>query len=51
MIDPSRRGELSLAQIEISNRKAADELGWSPETELGEGVADTVDWYRANLAK
>jgi UDP-glucose 4-epimerase len=51
VIDPSRRGELSLAQIEISNRKAADELGWSPETELGEGVADTVDWYRANLAK
>ena len=27
------------------------ESGWSPSISLEEGIADTVDWYRANLSR
>jgi dTDP-glucose 4,6-dehydratase len=28
--------------------RATSELGWSPATRFDEGLAETVDWYRAN---
>jgi dTDP-glucose 4,6-dehydratase len=30
--------------------RATSELGWSPATRFDEGLAETVDWYRANEA-
>ena len=34
----------------IDYSRARDELGWSPNVVFAEGLADTVDWYRANGA-
>lgn len=45
VVDVSRRGELNLESVVISNHKALKELGWSPTTELEEGVRRVVDWY------
>ena len=49
IIEPSRRGELTMDGIAISNQKAKRDLGWSPDTNLQEGVRLTVDWYRENV--
>ena len=45
--DPSRRGELSMEQIVISNEKIRRDLGWTPSTSLQEGVQHTIDWYKS----
>lgn len=49
VVDPSRRGELSMEQIIISNDKAKRDLDWSPSTPLDEGVRRTIDWYKKEL--
>lgn len=46
VVDPARRGELSLSGVAISNTKAKTELGWRPTVELREGVQNVIDWYR-----
>ena len=45
VVDVSRRGELKLQSVAISNKKAWRELGWSPTTELEEGVRRVVEWW------
>ena len=50
VIDPSRRGELSMEEIVISNDKAKRDLDWSPSTPLDDGVRRTIEWYREELA-
>ncbi len=42
---PARPGELQ--RIVIDPSKAGAELGWSPTTELHEGLKQTVAWFRA----
>nr|MBA2599150.1 NAD-dependent epimerase/dehydratase family protein [Actinomycetota bacterium] len=42
---PARPGELQ--RIVIDPSKAGAELGWSPTTELTEGLKQTVAWFRA----
>ena len=49
VVDPSRRGELSMEQIIISNDKAKRDLDWSPSTPLNEGVRRTIEWYKKEL--
>ena len=49
VIDPSRRGELVMDSIEISNAKAERDLGWKPETQLDEGVRRAVNWYQSEV--
>jgi len=49
IIEPSRRGELTMDGIGISNQKAKRDLGWSPDTDLQEGVRRTVEWYKENV--
>jgi dTDP-glucose 4,6-dehydratase len=34
----------------IDCAKAEQELGWKPEVRFEDGLKDTVDWYKANLA-
>ena len=42
---PARAGELQRSVLDIN--KAADELGWRPETNLEEGLRETWNWIRA----
>lgn len=42
---PARTGELQRSVLDIN--KAADELGWRPDTSLEEGLRHTWDWIRA----
>jgi len=42
---PARTGELRRSVLD--NSKAADELGWRPDTALEEGLRHTWDWIRA----
>jgi UDP-glucose 4-epimerase len=42
---PARPGELQRSVLDIG--KAADELGWRPETSLEEGLRQTWNWIRA----
>jgi UDP-glucose 4-epimerase len=44
-----RAGDLRAAYFEIA--RARHELGWQPRVPLGEGVANTVDWFRRDLAQ
>jgi len=32
----------------MDDTKISEELGWSPSVTFDEGLAATVDWYRAN---
>ncbi|MFQ5809219.1 MAG: GDP-mannose 4,6-dehydratase, partial [Armatimonadota bacterium] len=41
---PERKGELHRSGLDIS--KAQEQLGWSPKTELADGVAATVAYWR-----
>ena len=41
---PARTGELRRSVLDIN--KAADELGWRPDTSLEEGLRHTWDWIR-----
>ena len=43
--EPARAGELRRSVLDIG--KAADELGWRPETSLEEGLRHTWDWIHA----
>ncbi len=43
---PFHRADITETQAEIS--KANRLLGWKPETDLAEGLARTVSWYRQN---
>jgi UDP-glucose 4-epimerase len=49
--EPTRVGEFKQLRQLISNAKAYVELGWEPKTDLEEGVRQTVEWYKANMAK
>ena len=42
---PARTGELQRSVLDIN--KAADELGWRPDTSLEEGLRQTWNWIRA----
>ena len=42
---PARSGELQRSVLDVG--KAADELGWRPETSLEDGLRRTWDWIRA----
>jgi UDP-glucose 4-epimerase len=42
---PARTGELRRSVLDIN--KAADELGWRPDTSLEEGLRHTWNWIRA----
>jgi UDP-glucose 4-epimerase len=44
-LEPLRPGELDRSAIDSS--AAAETLGWRPEVELEEGVAETFRWYAA----
>ncbi len=46
--EPLRPGELDRSAIDSS--AAAATLGWRPEVELGEGVAETFRWYASTQA-
>jgi UDP-glucose 4-epimerase len=46
IIDPSRKGELKLDGVAISNKKAKSELGWDLAVSLEEGIRQTVEWYQ-----
>lgn len=43
--EPARSGELQRSVLDVG--KAADELGWRPETSLEDGLRRTWDWIRA----
>jgi UDP-glucose 4-epimerase len=45
-LEPLRPGELDRSAIDSG--AAADGLGWRPEIELDEGIADTFRWYAAD---
>jgi len=32
----------------LDTRKLREELGWRPRRDLAQGLAETVDWYRAH---
>ncbi|MEX1254742.1 MAG: NAD-dependent epimerase/dehydratase family protein [Dehalococcoidia bacterium] len=43
--EDERPGEIARRKPDIT--RATDELGWSPEVGLEEGLARTIDWYRS----
>jgi len=46
------RAERPAEQVRIANVAGATSmLGWTPKTSLAEGLKQTVDWYREELAK
>jgi len=45
---PRRPGDLRHAHFDC--RRARTELGWSPTVSLADGLRETVDWFRADLA-
>jgi UDP-glucose 4-epimerase len=42
---PAKQGEQRRSVVDA--RRAAEVLGWKPETPLAEGLRRTVDWFRA----
>ncbi|MDQ3954061.1 MAG: NAD-dependent epimerase/dehydratase family protein [Actinomycetota bacterium] len=42
---PARPGELQ--RIVVSSERAGEVLGWRPATDLGDGLKQTVAWFRA----
>jgi UDP-glucose 4-epimerase len=44
---PARVGELARSSLDPA--RAGIHLGWKPWTELGEGTALVLDWFRAQL--
>jgi len=42
---PPRPGDLARSALDPGRARA--ELGWEPKVTLDEGVARTVDWFRA----
>jgi UDP-glucose 4-epimerase len=43
---PARAGELDRSALSIA--RAAQELGWKPQTSLADGTRAVLDWFRAN---
>jgi UDP-glucose 4-epimerase len=48
VIDKSRTGELKTDSIEISNKKIKQELGWSIDVSIEDGVKSYIDWFKNN---
>ena len=46
VIDKSRTGELKTDSIEISNKKIKQELGWSIDVSIEDGVKTYIDWFK-----
>jgi len=46
---PERRGELRRSALDIT--KARRQLGWAPRTELADGIAETVVYWRTQRGK
>jgi UDP-glucose 4-epimerase len=46
IIDESRKGELSTDNIEISNKKAKEVLGWKVNVDIKQGVKSYIDWHK-----
>ena len=44
---PARAGDVY--RISLDSSRAAEELGWAPQTSLEEGLTKTVDYIRSNL--
>jgi len=44
-----RKGDFS--GLEISNKKANDDLGWTPKTSFKEGLARYIEWFKASCHK
>lgn len=49
MPEPTRVGEFQYLRKMISNAKAYIELGWEPRTDLKDGVAKVIEWYRNDV--
>jgi UDP-glucose 4-epimerase len=47
-LEPLRAGEL--ARSALDSRRAAEILGWRPELDLDQGIAETFDWYASQQA-
>jgi len=47
IFEPARAGDIRHSMADI--QRAADDLGYSPETGFESGLVKTVDWYRKNL--
>lgn len=45
--DPSREGDIRDSNADIS--KAKELLGYAPEYDFEKGIAQAIDWYKANL--
>jgi nucleoside-diphosphate-sugar epimerase len=48
--EPTRIGEFRYFRKLLSNQKAYIDLGWTPTTEMEDGVRRTVDAYKAQAA-
>ena len=48
VIDKNRAGELKTDNIEISNQKIKNELGWTVDVQIKEGVKSYIEWYKEN---
>jgi len=48
--DRLRPAQSEVRKLISNNEKAAKLLGWKPETTLSEGIRQTVDWFRENIA-
>ncbi len=46
---PPRAGELDHISLQV--KKAQKVLGWKPRTDISEGLARTVEWYKQNLRR
>lgn len=47
VFEPPRAGDIKNSMADI--QRAADDLGYSPQTGFENGLIKTVDWYRKNL--
>ncbi len=46
VIDKTRAGELKTDNIEISNQKIKNELGWKIDISIEDGVKSYIDWFK-----
>jgi len=45
------RSSLEIGRQYLSSAKIRSRIGWSPEYDLKRGLAETIEWYRVNLAR
>ena len=43
---PHRAGDIG--KISLDAAKIGQDMGWAPETEIIDGLASTVEWFREN---